>query len=458
MNFSDVERALRAVRNKAAVSGVPETIERKIDETLRSLPERRMKERRGLASRIVAMSSAVAIAVGSALAAAALSPQAEAALRQLPLVGSIFAQAHDWGLRQTDTAGLTTAVGLTDTSNGIRLTLEKAVYDGIRFSAAFAMKTADGRKVEPAPGEYGITMDYAWNIKGESERYAGKGSAVEDESGKLVGFIDVTPPERLPDSFVVGLKVSKIGDRTGDWSFSFPISSLKENSKIIEPIAASSNRQISISVREVKLTPMTTEIEFDYSQPSGVNLPIGFELMDGDGIALELISSQSGMTTEAGSAVSRGSWKIQFGPAPENTTKLFFRPYFYQNAPKAEYRIRMNEMPSEDAPLVLPQGESGELRITEVILEADKTVVRYDVIGSSPQEQANMLSLETADGADVPRNPMKAEKTLDPFKRRYEKEFAPVPKDAELVFITQPAKTREFLNELELEFAIPGSV
>ncbi|WP_283657373.1 DUF4179 domain-containing protein [Paenibacillus sp. RC343] len=74
-----------------------------------------------------------------------ISPTMAASLKQIPGMNSIFQLAGDLGLQTADEKGLLSKPNLSDTHDGLTLSVPEVIFDGTRVSIALERKTSDKR-------------------------------------------------------------------------------------------------------------------------------------------------------------------------------------------------------------------------------------------------------------------------------------------------------------------------
>ncbi|WP_136608097.1 DUF4179 domain-containing protein [Paenibacillus dokdonensis] len=133
--------------------GMPEVIRGRLEEFYAQIESgsipvypdslRHKRARRFRHGAVAAGAAAIFIGV-TVMASAFISPGMADALKQVPLVGSVFKLAGDLGLQTADEKGLAAALGSSDTHDGIQLRITQAAYDGTRLALALEREGSDG--------------------------------------------------------------------------------------------------------------------------------------------------------------------------------------------------------------------------------------------------------------------------------------------------------------------------
>ncbi len=217
----------------------------------------------------------------------------------------------------------------------------------------------------------------------------------------------------------------------------------------LSPMIDRRNETLSITLTQVTLSSTDTEVRLNVERPSGVNLPIGYELTDDTGYIYQPLGSDSSFgPTPRNSPVEKGTMTFRFGPSYDKPDYLIFRPYEYRNAQGSDYRVNVTSAPTPSRPLVLPQGEAGSVYVTGIEYGEDETVVRYYVEGEVPWEQAYAFTLENEHGEQI--NRLDSEFPTNPYRYEFIKRYPPLSPDESLTFVAKPVATRKYLGDLEI--------
>lgn len=419
-----------------APAELPETVRRRIDQTLASLPARpRRRWMRGLSYGGAAAATACSLVIGSAF----VLPEAAAALREAPVIGSVFRLAGDYGLKLADEKGLSTAVNRKVTDSGITVEVTEVMYDGSRVSVGYVQQT-DG-----AIGELARGIEFRIDGKRYDGSSSGTGSYVDDHT--YAGVIDLTPSKELPDRFELQMNVTRIGETAGTWSFEMPARKTESTNKAVMPMLTKTDGDITLTVKKLLFTPSSVSLDVDYKMPAAMSSRVmQFRLVDDRGIELQSRSGGGGGHKDDRWSVN--SFTQQFSPLGRIPKSVTLLAYF--DGPTAgaeqlrETQAVMEQPPTPEQPLVLPQGPAGRLKITQVERMPDKFLVHYETEGLMPHEQSNPLWLVDANGGKVLQL-KKPAVTVDPDRYSFIREFPPVAGD-KLTFGTREFSRRPTLQ------------
>jgi hypothetical protein len=244
----------------------------------------------------------------------------------------------------------------------------------------------------------------------------------------------------ISNSFQLKLDMTKIGDQTGEWSFDIPVKETAEQT-ILRPDLSKSSHMGSIQLNRVVLSSVSTQVNYHFTLGKIEDrTAIGVDLVDDTGVRYgsEILNFAIG---------DQVSGSRDFAPVTSGAKALIVRPFYYDNRydrrlKEDEYfRTPMNQLPTDEAPLVLPLREAGKMYITGIKYLADRTMVYCRTVDSGTgfiieNEHGNWLPLISwGSGGAV--------------------EFEPIPQDAKLTFLSRPTTVRTYIPELELRIDLP---
>ncbi|WP_159888087.1 DUF4179 domain-containing protein [Paenibacillus puerhi] len=441
------EERLQQVKHEPSAP-LPALLRERIDTTLSELPPFK-RRRRWLPRAAVGAAAAALVGIG-VLGSGFVSPDMAAALRQLPLLTSVFQFAGDFGLRAADEKGMVTEVHQTATDQGISLKITEAMYDGVRLSIGYFQESARGIQELSGPG-----LEFEVNGTSYEGAWSATGSYVDAQT--YAGVLTLTPGQELPDRFTFGLKVYQIGELKGMWSFEFPVRKMASTNKVVMPMAVKTAGDVTMTVKRITFTPGSTELEVAYKAPLQTfqaGQLIQFQMIDDQGVFLEQRGGSGSGKREGELEISE--WKQQFGPAQRIPDYVTVRPYIdglgVSGGLLPETRVPLDRLPSEEEPLILSQGAAGRLLVTKVERLSDKTLVHYQAEGASPHLQGTSLWLEDEAG----RKHLlldRSTKVIDPHTYKWVREFPAFEAGESLTLVTRQMEQPSY--ERDLEFVIP---
>ncbi|MFC5470437.1 DUF4179 domain-containing protein [Cohnella suwonensis] len=264
-----------------------------------------------------------AVAVGTAAMVIGLfgssfvSPAIAKALKQLPLMESVFKLAGDWGLQTADERGQVTEVRQSITRNGTTLSVSSVLYDGVRLAVGITQQSEKGIEeiveVEPV-------------IDGKSIHWPGSQNAQAVDSQTSVYVSEWRPNTDLPDKFNLQMLVflKNSGER---WEFNIPVERLKDDQVIMHPmITKHFDDDKTMTVKKVTLTATTSELLVDFEVPEGIQATdMFFELSDERGTTVQALSANGyGKQVEGRERVEH---RITFTPFETLPKAVTIRPY-----------------------------------------------------------------------------------------------------------------------------------
>ncbi|MFD0716018.1 DUF4179 domain-containing protein [Paenibacillus sp. GCM10027626] len=439
MNLVNLDKELAGIPRDRTTE-LPDTVRTRIDSTLDNLPERQKRKARSF----LWGTTAAALVAGCTLGSAFVSPDMAAALRQVPGIQSIFRIAGDYGLKMADEKGLVTEVNQSVTVKGITITVNEVMYDGARLSIGYLQKSASGIEELGHP-------EFQINGKSFNSPGSGSGSRVDDHT--YAGVINLTPETEFSDEFDLTMTVFNVGKTHGKWEFSFPVRKIASSNKAVMPMMTRTYGDLTVTVQKVIFTPSSTELTVQTKRPKQAQGFINYDIIDDKGVVLERRGGSGGGRTEGDYEIM--DFKQQFGPAEQLPKSIKVRPVLEapSSGPLKETRLPLTGTPTEEHPLVLPQGESGALSVTKVEYFKDKTLVHYQTEGSQPFLQSTQLWIEDETGKKHLLLD-KATETVDPVNYKFIREFPAFRPEQKLTFVTRELPPPNYTKDLEMTISI----
>ena len=115
-----------------------------------------------------------AAAFGLLIGSSYVSPTLASSLSQLPIIGSVFSDSGLLGLKQASDQGLTSAVGETQTINGISVTINEVLYDETNITVGFTIESEEELSNEYFNG----LMDFTINGENPETSSGGYGEKI----------------------------------------------------------------------------------------------------------------------------------------------------------------------------------------------------------------------------------------------------------------------------------------
>lgn len=270
-----------------------------------------------LRKKVLYRATAAVATLGLLLGSGFVSPAMASIMAQIPVIGSIFVQQGDPGLRNASEQGLTTAIGETLTSDGASMTINEVFYDGIRLSVAYSLVSQ-----QPLDWDAQLRTDITVNGK---ETFFNRGQTRTGITPTYhVGIIDINPPADLPDQFELGLLFHEGENR--QWQFNIPVIR-QTDTQLITVNNTQRVADIELNVASIKssaagmlLTYNTITSADDHS-----DYRITFKVKDQEG--RRLVTSSGGTSVEVRDGIRYSSSTKLFAPLGADVTALTITPY-----------------------------------------------------------------------------------------------------------------------------------
>lgn len=180
---------------------------------------------------------------------------------QLPFVENIL-EKIDPNFVPKNYVALATIINQVESSNGIDIMIENAVYDGTTLMVAYAIHS------DKDLGEQPLT-DTMFDIKGATAA-TGVSSLEKSADGLYTGIIKMTPTfNKHLDVLKIKWQPEKITNPDtnetfeGDWSFAFTMDTLP--GKLEHLKITSTNDKAKIQINKVNYTDLSTVIHYEYN-------------------------------------------------------------------------------------------------------------------------------------------------------------------------------------------------
>ncbi|MFB5674955.1 DUF4179 domain-containing protein [Paenibacillus terreus] len=281
-DFRDVEQVEQLIRDTSGPSGHFR------ENLLQRIGEIEMKKNRRLLKTTLMTASAAAVMGVAVVGSGFVSPVMADALKNVPLIGSVFTELKGEKLQEAVDKGMVTAPNLSVTHDGITLKVSDVLYDGTRLSVAIEREGASNLEnmLSPYPGEGAMTVSgEPIPVVPEEEQEKGyleipdlliDGKELEIKKGMQTGFGDYPPKANtamyeitkgldLPDKFALTLKV-KVTRVAEPFVFDIPVEINKSN-VVLQPNATKSYEDFSYTIKKVELTPASTRLVIDSTGP-----------------------------------------------------------------------------------------------------------------------------------------------------------------------------------------------
>ena len=319
---------------KSEIKYVPKDINKKIDDAVKRIEKRRFNVKKVCS--IFAGCIGITILLGMAMPTYASN---------VPIIGSIFQMFHSKIYENYDKYA--SDLNITKESNGVKMTINKVVYDELQLSIFYVVESKEklpdfprfpgaelkinGKKTSFGAGGTGKLSDDGKTFVGSIEYHVSKKSSVPkeiQEKTSLGGYVEI------PDEFVFTLNIDEIGTADdnksikGKWDFNIPVSSEKVSGKVKEQECDIdlSNIYSGYHIKKIITTPLNTAIQgtkIDADDNSG---ELYFAVFDDKGRYIE---------GKSGGGFGKGDimyFNIEFKEVYDDTESLTFFPYKENNS------------------------------------------------------------------------------------------------------------------------------
>ena len=373
---------------KNEIKYIPEDINKKIDDAVKRIEKRRFNVKKVCS--IFAGCIGITILLGMAMPTYASN---------IPIIGSIFQMFHSKIYENYDKYA--SDLNITKESNGVKMTINKVVYDELQLSIFYTVESEEklpdfprfpgaelkinGKKTSFGAGGTGKLSDDGKTFVGSIEYDVSKKSSVPkeiQEKTSLGGYVEI------PDEFVFTLNIDEIGTADdnksikGKWDFNIPVSSEKVSGKVKEQECNIdlSNIANGYHINKIITTPLNTAIQGTKMDEKDNSEGLFFVAFDDKGRYIEQKSSNaSGQTDKDGNCIMY--FNNQFKEVYDDTESLTFISYKYicnneddGDDTKKEITTKLNLQ--GETKLNSTYGE-GYVTITKIETESGKTKIYY---------------------------------------------------------------------------------
>ncbi len=248
---------------------------------------------------------------------------------QLPFMDNVIRYFDDEYKQYTNFETFSSSIGLAQTSNGMTVMIDNAVYDGTNITVSFAIETEHN---------FGDSMHvrapHWFDVVGASGS-GGSDRITKISDSRYVGLASFTPrfkndayPETVevtwqPEAFYnTGTNM----EVEGDWSFAFSLDRLAGNVQLVNETVA--NSEVSFTLQSIEYTDVSTILSYNQEAQESllkkwkevtpvfnISDNLGNQYMEGTG---------GGGKTSDGYRTFEGT--TAFGAVHEDATELFIQP------------------------------------------------------------------------------------------------------------------------------------
>lgn len=201
-----------------------------------------------------AVATAVLIA-GISVATLSVSPALAQYMAQLPVIGNVFSifAENEYGLAAFEQ--FSEDVGLTETSNGITITIEQAVYDGTKLTFTYKVLSE-----KPLDSSAHLTD----SPRLLEEEGATGGMEWEPIEGGIAGISEITHLDEDAEFVNVVWEPRSLyteeKEIPGDWKFEFAVKQLKQTPITLDEKVSASG--VTVHLQELTITDVAVNIAY----------------------------------------------------------------------------------------------------------------------------------------------------------------------------------------------------
>ncbi|MDR3597601.1 DUF4179 domain-containing protein [Clostridium sp.] len=322
---------------KYEINYIPDDINQKIDDAVKKIEKRRFNVKKVCS--ICACCVGITLFLGMAMPTYASN---------IPIIGSIFKMFNYKTYENYDKYA--SDLNITKESNGVKMTINKVVYDEIELAVFYSIESENEIKFEPRfPGA-------ELKINGKTTTFSGGGPGkFSDDHKTYVGVMEYNVSKKnsvpkevqektllggyveIPDEFVFTLNINEIGTPDdsnsikGKWNFNIPVNSEKIIGKVNEKECDIdlSNIASGYNIKKIITTPLNTVIQGTRMDEEDNSDDINFDVFDDKGRYIEGKSSEAiGHKDNDGNCIMY--FNNNFKEIYDDTKSLTFIPYKYK--------------------------------------------------------------------------------------------------------------------------------
>jgi hypothetical protein len=354
--------------NEFAEMEVSELDKAKVKRTLRGSIKQKKKIKGWKMNIAVAV-----ILIGCSFTALVLTSPAYAA--RIPAILNIFRFLDNGstGGLYDDYKNYSSVINTTEASNGIKITINDAIYDGETVSIAYSLES--NQDLGDAPYLFGLL-----DIKG-SDGSAGSNQISKVDENNYVGLMTSTGFNRKENDTVnIKWNIENITIQdskekiTGNWNFSLALKATESNTQLVNRSAEHDG--VMVKIDKISVTPMSFIVKYDQVVTENVR-----NKWDGVDVDIEIKDDLGNRYSGKGNGGSGDkeaynmSWSKTFEKLDPNATKLIITPQIrlYEFTSDNHSSVEMTKDGSKQIPIPKKSGKGNEEFVLEdIIIELKK--------------------------------------------------------------------------------------
>ncbi|NLI14365.1 DUF4179 domain-containing protein [Pelotomaculum propionicicum] len=216
--------------------------------------------------------AAMVVIGGCLIMSGLIFPVIAGALERIPVINVVFNFVGDRGIQNAIDKGFSTKVNRTATDKDISVTITEVLYDQGRIDIGYTVTTSRPDLYLKDVWPYSIPLliaDMQLFIDGKAIHATRQATAERIENGN-VGLVEIYPRGDLPETFDLQIVIRQIDNQQGEWLLGpIPVSRKDTDAatRIFSPMKTEAIGQTIITVKKVKITPLSTIIDYELAQP-----------------------------------------------------------------------------------------------------------------------------------------------------------------------------------------------
>lgn len=313
-----------------------------------------------------------AIAAAAALGLATAGYAFPSAASQIPVIGDIFSfLSKDQPGVYKEYKQYSEQLNMTETSNGISITINDAVYDGETVTVTYSVES------EKNLGEHIHLFDFL-SIKGSS---GGGGTMKIEQVDKqhYVGISTINSTEEIRgervsvdwtiESIVMEQEEKEI---KGDWQFAFQVDAQESETTLINQ--SLHQQGIDVTIDKIKITPLSFIVYF--SQKVDRRVAGRWHMVDVDLDIRDDLGNVYEGQSNGGSGLSDGfamNWSKTFEKLDPNAKKLIVTPRVYMSDGANSGGVELTDEGEKAIELPKKEGKgSREFELDDIVVPLNK--------------------------------------------------------------------------------------
>lgn len=382
-------------KGKASREGkvLPEKLEKDISETIANLPKIKQDKGKMFKKTVTAAAITLATIIG-------LSAQCPVYAQNILEGKSVFQLLSDKNMIDKDYINYKSDLNLSKTSNGVTVTINSIVYDGIDLSIGYTVESNTEFKSTPH------ILDKEFKIDGNETSFSSSGTGYFIDKNTYVGVdtfnvnTNYLPKEvkqhvlggdvNIPENFTMDLNIREFLDGIkGEWDFKFKVSTDKVKGKVkdINTFINLSKIKSNLTVNEIITTPINTVLRTtENSTVSDCMFQnYNYFVFDDKGRNLKMKGSNGNSSGENNKLYSQYMFRniyedtksVTFIPVEPTKEVKEFREKLQNNG--EELKVNDKEVPLNlNGSTILSEGKFGDYKINQIEFLEDKTIIHYE--------------------------------------------------------------------------------